>query len=172
MGFSDDIERIRAERDDFLRHHYASPLPDEHSASFSGLDYFPPDEAWVLTADFEPIAETKVDVPSSIGSAHAYTLLGWASIRVGGTRYRLAVLDDGDGDPFIPFADATNGHETYPGGRYVALSIHDDGTAWIDFNGARNPYCAYDEDFVCPLPPTSNRIDEPIRAGEKDYTAG
>jgi uncharacterized protein (DUF1684 family) len=171
MGFTDDVERIRAERDAFFRDHYASPLPDEHADTFAGLDYFPPDEAWVLPARFEPISETKVDVPSSLGGAHAYTQLGWATVDVGESRYALAVLDDGDGDAFIPFADATNGHETYPGGRYVALTVHGDGTSQVDFNEARNPYCAYDVEFVCPLPPASNRIIEPIRAGEMTYRA-
>jgi uncharacterized protein (DUF1684 family) len=41
--------------------------------------------------------------------------------------------------------------------------------ASIDFDLAANPYCVYDEEFVCPLPPAANRIAVPIAAGEKMY---
>jgi uncharacterized protein (DUF1684 family) len=38
-----------------------------------------------------------------------------------------------------------------------------------DFNLAYNPYCAYSEEYSCPIPPAENRIDVPIRAGELNY---
>jgi len=169
MGYDTEIRQLRAERDAFFAHHYASPLPEEDMESFVGLDYFPPDASWVVNADFVEDRETKVEVPSSIGTSHPYTRLGWAILVIGGTSYRLVVLDDGDGNPFIPFADETNGTETYSGGRYVPLSRHDDGHAHVDFNRAHNPYCVYDDEFVCPFPPPSNRIAVPIGAGEKLY---
>lgn len=169
MGFVHDTERRRAERDRFLADHYASPLSEEDQADFDGLDYFPPDAAWRLTVAFRPVTPARMDVPSSSGGAHPYTLIGWATVTVSGSTHELAVLDDGDGSAFIPFADATNGVETYGGGRYVDLVLDQDGHASIDFNGARNPYCAYDDDFVCPLPPASNRIVARIEAGERAF---
>jgi uncharacterized protein (DUF1684 family) len=39
----------------------------------------------------------------------------------------------------------------------------------IDFNYAYNPYCAYSEEYVCPLPPRENWLGVEIRAGEKSY---
>ena len=42
------------------------------------------------------------------------------------------------------------------------------GSDVIDFNEAYNPYCAYNEQYDCPFPPPSNRLDVPIRAGELD----
>jgi uncharacterized protein (DUF1684 family) len=39
----------------------------------------------------------------------------------------------------------------------------------VDFNRAVNPYCAYDEEFSCPLPPAENVLPMVIRAGEMDY---
>ncbi|MBT8197021.1 MAG: DUF1684 domain-containing protein, partial [Acidimicrobiia bacterium] len=39
----------------------------------------------------------------------------------------------------------------------------------VDFNRAINPYCAYDPDFSCPLPPATNWLPFPIEAGELDF---
>jgi hypothetical protein len=39
----------------------------------------------------------------------------------------------------------------------------------IDFNYAYNPYCAYNEDYSCPLPPRENWLKVAIRAGEKAF---
>jgi uncharacterized protein (DUF1684 family) len=79
------------------------------------------------------------------------------------------VLDDGDGGAFLAFGDATNGRTTYGGGRYVAVEIGAGGIATVDFNQAANPYCAYDEEYSCPLPPPGNTITTPVEAGERMY---
>jgi hypothetical protein len=39
----------------------------------------------------------------------------------------------------------------------------------IDLNYAYNPYCAYNPNYSCPLPPRENWLKVPIRAGEKDF---
>jgi uncharacterized protein (DUF1684 family) len=39
----------------------------------------------------------------------------------------------------------------------------------VDFNLAYNPYCAYNDQFSCPLTPFENRLKVPIRAGEKIF---
>jgi uncharacterized protein (DUF1684 family) len=39
----------------------------------------------------------------------------------------------------------------------------------VDFNLAYNPYCAYNENFSCPIPPRENRLKVPIRAGERMF---
>ena len=77
------------------------------------------------------------------------------------------MLDDGDGGSFIPFRDGTAGDTTYQGGRYVSPETADDGSVIVDFNRAFNPWCVYDDEFICPFPPASNIIEEPIAAGEK-----
>jgi uncharacterized protein (DUF1684 family) len=169
MGYLEDLARARAARDRFMAEHYASPLSDEEQAGFRGLDYYPPDERWRLDAVYDPADGERIAVPSSNGGQHPYALLGRVSVSIDGSSYELAVFDDGDGNPFIPFADATNGSDTYGGGRYVDLTIEDAGRAIVDFNDARNPYCAYDEEFVCPLPPSSNRIAARIEAGERTF---
>jgi len=161
--------RRRSERDRFLAEHYASPVPEEHRPGFGGLDYFPPDAAWEIPGTYEPTAPREIPVPSSAGTESLYTMLGTVTIRVGDSAYRLTVLDDGDGGAFIPFRDGTSGADTYGGGRYLGLPAVATGSITLDFNMAANPWCVYDEEFTCPLPPAGNRITEPIPAGEKMY---
>ena len=98
-----------------------------------------------------------------------YSKVGSLNLSIGGTTYKLTVLDDGDGDMFVPFRDGTSGVESYEGGRYLSINVASNGQVRADFNGARNPWCVYDEEFICPLPPVENRIDERIPAGEKMY---
>ncbi len=167
-----DIDRLlreRAEHDAFLIEHYTSPLPEEHRASFAGLDYFPPDVAWELTGIYKPTEPHKVPVPSSIGTESSYTKLGVVETTIGQSTYRLTVLDDGDGGAFIPFRDGTSGVETYAGGRYVGVEADTAGKVTLDFNTAQNPWCIYDKEFTCPLPPAENWIVERIPAGAKAY---
>lgn len=164
-----ELAQVREERDRFLREHYASPLPAEDQAAFPGLDYFPTDEAWRITASFDPSPPSKIDIPSTSGMNSGYTAVGTVKLTIADVSYDLIVLDDGDGGVFIPFRDGTSGTETYTGGRYVNLALDEHGDATIDFNSAANPWCVYDEEFVCPLPPQGNWIAERIEAGEKMY---
>ena len=39
----------------------------------------------------------------------------------------------------------------------------------VDFNYAYNPYCAYDPNWSCPIPPVENRLTVTIAAGEKSF---
>jgi uncharacterized protein (DUF1684 family) len=39
----------------------------------------------------------------------------------------------------------------------------------LDFNMAYNPYCAYSEEYTCPIPPAENKLPVKILAGEKNY---
>src|SRR5258706_557735 len=79
------------------------------------------------------------------------------------------------GGLFLPFRDATNGPETYGAGRYLldaakSADLGGDlgaGTLILDFNFAFQPSCAFDPKWACPLAPPSNRLDIPIRAGER-----
>ena len=163
------VLREREERDRFFAEHYASPIPEEYLEHFSGLDYYPPSEQWVLHGAFRPLPEQKIPVPSSSGGSHPYTVRGAIDVEIAGALHTLTVIDDGDGGAFIPFRDATSGDTTYEGGRYVSVKAAEPGPTIIDFNGARNPWCAYDAEFVCPFPPPGNTIAVAVTAGEKDY---
>ena len=39
----------------------------------------------------------------------------------------------------------------------------------LDFNRAYNPYCAYNDAWRCPLPPSENWLAVAIRAGELSF---
>lgn len=158
----------RIERDAFLCEHYASPIPEDVRPAYEGADYFEPDSHFAFSGPFASSVGT-ISVPSSSGLASGYRCVGSVQVAVAGDDYDLTVLDDGDGGAFLPFGDATNGQSTYGGGRYVAVDIHDDGIAVVDFNRAVNPYCAYDEEYSCPLPPAGNTIASPVEAGERTY---
>jgi len=163
----DALLRHRAERDQFLAENYASPLPEEHQEGFGGLDYFPPDRAWRISGVYESIEPRDVPITSSAGTENPYKMVGAVTLQIGRSEYRLVVLDDGDGGEFIPFRDGSCGDTTYRGGRYVGIDVDGDGSATVDFNMAGNPWCVYDEEFTCPLPPPGNVITESVNAGEK-----
>lgn len=159
----------RRDRDLFFGHHFASPIPAEERPGFSGLSYFEVDPAWRIACEFEPRDEGSIEVPSTSGVASRYRHVGDVTVDMSGRRQRLMVLDDGDGGRFIPFTDETAGVETYGGARYVGIEPRGDSTAIVDFNDAHNPWCVYDDEFVCPLAPPQNVIALRVVAGEKDY---
>ncbi len=67
---------------------------------------------------------------------------------------------------FVPFRDITSGKESYPAARYLDVPEAKGSEYTLDFNAAYNPYCAYSEDYVCPLPPHENTLPVAIGAGE------
>ena len=87
---------------------------------------------------------------------------------VAGERVALIAYEQGD-ELFIPFRDATSGKETYGAGRYVEAEPLGGGRFTLDFNRAYNPYCAYNDAWRCPLPPSENWLAVAIRAGELSF---
>ena len=160
-----ELAAYRTERDRFFAEDFASPLPEEQRVSFSGLTYYPYEPTLVLQARFIA-AEGTIPITHTTGADRHYHLVGTVDVAILGHPCSLTVLDSGDGEAFIPIRDATAGTETYEGGRYVPVEI-DGGVATIDFNLAQNPWCVYDDEFACPLPPPGNIIPVAIRAGEK-----
>ncbi|MCK9283182.1 MAG: DUF1684 domain-containing protein [Rhodocyclaceae bacterium] len=65
------------------------------------------------------------------------------------------------------FGDATNGRETYGGGRFLYADAPQKGPLVLDFNRAINPPCVFTPYATCPLPAPENRLPFPIMAGEK-----
>jgi uncharacterized protein (DUF1684 family) len=78
------------------------------------------------------------------------------------------------GGVFLPFADPSNGKQTYGGGRYLLdtikgadLGTTTDGRIVLDFNFAYFPSCAYSPRYVCPLAPAENRLPSSVLVGER-----
>jgi uncharacterized protein (DUF1684 family) len=117
------------------------------------------------------------ELPVSGGGTMAFERFGAVTVPFPAGPRRLEVfwMEGYAGGLFLPFRDATNGTETYGAGRYLldgAKSAdlggdRDAGTLVLDFNFAYQPSCAFDPKYACPLSPPSNRLDLPIRAGER-----
>ncbi len=141
--------------------------------SFSGIDHWPIDLAWRLEARFEPTPDRSIAVPDVLGTADEEPSPGDVVFVVAGVAYRLQALPGGSGELWLVFADATNGHETYGGGRFLYTSAPDaDGSVVVDFNRAYNPPCVFSPYATCPLPWPANRLALRIEAGERMYGAG
>jgi hypothetical protein len=101
---------------------------------------------------------------------------GTVTVPIGGQRVRLrvrrlAAAGTEESELEIYFRDGTNGEGTYPAGRFVGLIPEGDGRYRLDFNRARNPFCAYSTAYPCPAPWRGNTIPAPVRAGER-YLGG
>lgn len=102
------------------------------------------------------------------------TEVGAVLVPLGGTtRLRVLRIPLGgeESELEIFFRDGSNGDGTYPAGRFVSLIPAGAGKFRLDFNMARNPFCAYSAIYACPLPWRGNVITQPIRAGER-YMGG
>jgi hypothetical protein len=168
---------FRAEVDDFFQFHPQSPLDEEQQEAFEGLRYFDANDDLVLEVEVErlPDDEPLVEIPTNTGELRPYRRWGRLRFEVEGQEAALTVYSDDDGrDLFLPFRDATSGKESYGSGRYLdshrpGLRRLPGGKLEVDFNYAYNPYCAYSEQYSCPLPPPENWLVVPVRAGEKSY---
>lgn len=162
------LAQWRADRDEFFAHHYATPLSDEALTGFSGLRYFPGDANWVFIGTLES-GDDRVNIESSAGMVSAYPTAGLVTVPFAVGPVRMRVLCGEEDELFVPFRDLTSGETTYGGGRYADARFGADSRLIVDFNRAINPYCAYDPDFSCPLPPRQNWLSFAVEAGELDF---
>ena len=164
--------RLYAEReakDRQFRNAPDSPIKRSERTQFQGLTYFPIDESYICSAKFIPAerADTLV-LMTSVGSIQRMIQYGKLTFTLQEFEQELVAyknLDESVNTLFVPFRDLTTNSSTYGGGRYLDIAMADEPT--IDFNKAYNPYCVYNTDFVCPLPPPENYLKLEIRAGEK-----
>jgi uncharacterized protein (DUF1684 family) len=166
-----DTERLLEERraKDSAFTGEGSPLDPGRRADFPGLDYYPPDPELRFVTELIPGDGATVQVATSDGREKTYTRVGHVEFAVGGVGCRLTVFDTGHPGLFIPFRDATSGDETYGAGRYLDVTVEGSQRVVVDFNRAYNPYCVYGDGYSCPIPPAENRLQVPIRAGERDF---
>jgi hypothetical protein len=138
--------------------------------------YYPYDPGLVFIGPMLPAEKPgKVRILGSDGIEVDGTEAGSVLVPLGGgTRLRVLRIPLGGGEESelqIFFRDDTNRDGTYPAGRFVSLVPAGDRRFRLDFNMARNPFCAYSSVYACPLPWRGNVITEPVRAGER-YTGG
>ena len=142
----------------------------ENARSFKGMQFFPLDLEYRVTATWIPADGQKtIEVPNVLGDVRAQPVPGTVGFKLQGKELRLTPLG---GDPkvglFFVFSDATSKTiETYPGGRFLDTGPVTNGTVILDFNRAYNPPCAVTPYATCPLAPKENRLPVAIPAGEK-----
>jgi uncharacterized protein (DUF1684 family) len=138
---------------------------------FKGIEAFPPDPRWRVSARWEAYPQPKpVEVPSVIGTPSHELAPGRAIFEIDGTEYALEPTQDGD-SLFFVFKDRTAPKETYGGGRFLDAPPPRNGKVILDFNRAYNPPCVFTSFATCPLPLPENVLPVRIEAGEKAWSA-
>ncbi len=141
--------------------------------NFNGIERFPVNQYWKLTARFEPYnPPKKIFVPNVLGQIEEELSPGTVVFEKDGNTFRIDAIDEGE-RLFLIIADETSGVETYGGGRFMYVDKPDStGKIILDFNKAYNPPCVFTKYATCPLPPEQNYLKLRITAGEKNYGEG
>ena len=166
------IAAIRSAKDEGFKTDKDSPIPPDKKSTLLPLAYFPIDEGYAVPASLELATDrTRIEVPTSVGKIRQLERIGALKFSLKGQSLRLTAFRDLESREanrlFVPFSDLTSGTETYSAGRYMELDPTPTGIYVVDFNVAYNPYCYYSPEYDCPFPPKENRLEVPIRAGEK-----
>lgn len=156
-----------------------SPLTPEGLAHFEGLNFYPANPEYKVTARFVLNTDQEAfEMETTTKRRPIYVKYGEAHFTLNGEDFVLEVYQSEKAKQmeefkeylFLPFKDLTCGEESYGGGRFIDLKIPESDEIIIDFNKAYNPYCAYNHKYSCPVPPEPNHLNIHIPAGVKVYT--
>jgi hypothetical protein len=170
-SYQQEIDNYWDDRIDFLQNSEASPYI-QRNLPYQPISYYKADKKYKVNATLDRFTKRSVlSIQNSDGTTTNYLRFAFANFKLNGKQQRLLILKTlGFGTIyFTAFADQTSGETTYGGGRYLDLEIGKSNDIIIDFNKAYNPYCAYVDDYTCPLPPKENLLTIRIEAGER-YT--
>ncbi|HEV7330737.1 MAG TPA: DUF1684 domain-containing protein [Flavisolibacter sp.] len=174
-GFTDSLQTFR---ENYIQTHEVVL-----GRNRSKMTFYPIWSGYRIVARFTKADNSQwLSFPTSGKTNQVYKVYGTLHFRLNGKNLLLNVYQSQDlmqseayrNYLFLPFTDATNGSETYEGGRYIDLTIQDiqNNTVLLDFNKAYNPYCAYvSGKYNCPIPPKENALPVAIKAGEKAFAA-
>ena len=158
-----------------------SPLKKKDLKKFKGLDFFPVDSSFIVTAKLTKTENAPTfKMATTTDRKPLYKEYGILNFTLKGKDLKLTIYQSQDDlrDEkykdylFLPFTDYTSGEESYGGGRYMDVMISDekpDGTIVLNFNNTYNPYCAYNDRYSCPLTPRKNHLDIEVKAGIKVF---
>ncbi|HEV2562137.1 MAG TPA: DUF1684 domain-containing protein [Rhizomicrobium sp.] len=140
---------------------------------FKGLDYFPYDASWRVSARFTPDPKLPAHVfLTSRGTHKQFFHAGDAFFTLQGKQTKLPFYADDRKkitDMSAFFTDDLTGKETYGAGRYVDVEkfgAYPPKTVTIDFNDAYNPNCARSAFYTCPV--ALDNIPVAVKVGERD----
>jgi uncharacterized protein (DUF1684 family) len=164
------LTRFRTEQDFYFRKNISSPYYGK--ADFNGIRYFEYAPQWAVNCIFVPaLAVSIVTFTNTDGSAEEFRVMGKALLQYPERVDTLVLYKQvkvKNSNWFLPFYDATNGVETYSGGRYLDVTPVESGkSVLLDFNYAYHPLCVHDAVTVCPLPPAHNVVHTRVEAGER-----
>ena len=158
-----------------------SPLKNKDLKSFKGLDFFPVDSSYIITASIKKTPDTPfLGMATNTEEKSYYRKFGILTFTLKDKEMQLTLyesLEESENPVFedylfLPFTDETSGGDSYGGGRYMDVfksNINTNGTLELNFNNTYNPYCAYNDDYSCPLTPRNNHLSMEILAGVKDF---
>lgn len=154
-----------------------SPLKSGDKANFSRLYYYDYDISFRYELRIKTYSnQDTIEIPGSkTGDLRKANRYGYVEFERNGQTYQLEVLKliphkkVAEAYLFLGFWDATSGEDTYPGGRYLDINEIKPDIFLLDFNYAYNPYCAYNDQYSCLIPPLENRLSEALTCGEKIY---
>jgi uncharacterized protein len=147
-------------------------MPKTDISTTAKLKFFAPDEQYRVQAIFEPIENAEViQMQTSTDEPRDYKRYGTLSFTLDNAPLQLTLYQNVEQPEYLfcPFKDLTNNGETYGAGRYLDFTLSDLSNPIIDFNYCYNPYCAYNPQYSCPIPPYENHLKVNILAGEKKW---
>jgi uncharacterized protein (DUF1684 family) len=164
----------RAGRNELFRSHPQSPLRAGDPMRESGVPCWPYDPAMRFEVELRPASPEEMAVPTDGDLTTTMRRVGRVELPapVGGT-VDVWWLRQYGGGLFLPLRDGTAGDTSYGAGRYLLDTAKgadlggSHGTVVLDLNFLYHPSCRYDDAWQCPLAPYGNRIDAPVRAGER-----
>lgn len=169
--FQDNLNKEYANKEE-------SPLMEEDLKTFTGLDFYPISEKFIVESQFVKASKQKVFKMKTTGTrTPEYVKYGELHFKFDDKDFKLNLYQnveltkkEGYADYlFLPFSDLSCGKESYIGGRYIDMRIPKGNTVLIDFNKAYNPYCAYNHKYSCPIVPLDNNLETEILAGVKKF---
>ena len=167
--YTQEIVEYWEDKHDFYANSQASPFVQK-GVPYEEVPVYSADKNFKVNANLSRFTTRElVSLGNSDGTSTRYLKFALAQFKINGVQQELLILKAlGFGNQYLTaFGDETSGVSTYGGGRYLDLAIGKSDRVEIDFNKAYNPYCAYFEDFTCPLPPQENLLTVEIKAGEK-----
>ena len=143
---------------------------------FVEVPFFDIDPRYRVEGGFKRIKNGKVvEMPTSTERIAKYREYGTIKFKLAGKKCKLVayrsmrILKPKYANYlFLPFTDRSTTVESYGTGRYMDLKIQDieeDGSVVLDFNYCYAPYCAYSNQYSCPVPPENNNLPVKILAG-------
>jgi len=174
-----EIETYRKKQEEKFRDPKESPLDKKLRKNFKGLNYFPVNLDYRVTAKFVKTENPVLfKMKTTTTRLPEYQKYGEVHFKLDGEERVLEVYQSPEiiKQPgledylFIPFTDETNGIDTYEVGRYIDFKIPEADEVIVDFNKSYNPYCSYGSAYSCPIPPAANHIPIKIQAGEMKFS--